>query len=285
MSLAGSFRGWIARLSVTAAAFACLPVGEATAAQLTASWVDNSGGVALTRVERRLASESTYTPVADTDPGSASYVDTAVSAGATYCYRVFAWVDESVSPYTDEVCATSTLDSVTVTVGKSGTGTGTVTSSPAGINCGASCSMAVTPGTPVTLTATPASGSVFTGWSLAGCTGTGPCSFATNASAAVTATFSPAPVTTPPPPPPSTTYALVVTKSGPGVVTAPGISCGSDCSDAYAENATVTLTATANNATAVIGWGGACSGASPTCTVTMNSAKSVSVTFRNGKGK
>jgi hypothetical protein len=284
MSLAGSFRGWIARLSVSAAIFGCLPAGAATAAQLTASWVDNSGGVALTRVERRHTSEASYTPVADADPGTASYVDTAVSAGATYCYRVFAWLDEAVSPYTEEVCATSAVDSVTVTVGKSGTGTGTVTSSPTGINCGASCSMAVTPGTLVTLTATPAAGSVFSGWSGAGCTGTGPCSFATNSSAAVTATFSPAPVTTPPSVPP-TTYALVVAKSGPGVVTAPGISCGSDCSDAYAANTSVTLTATPNNGTAVVSWGGACAGTAATCTVAMDSAKSVSVTFRNGKGK
>lgn len=57
-----------------------------------------------------------------------------------------------------------------LSVSKSGTGAsaGTVTSSPAGINCGTTCSDGFAPGTQVTLTATPAAGGVFTGW-------TGPC--------------------------------------------------------------------------------------------------------------
>ena len=46
----------------------------------------------------------------------------------------------------------------TLTVAKSGTGTGTVTSNPAGIDCGATCSAQFAGGTSVTLTATPACG-------------------------------------------------------------------------------------------------------------------------------
>jgi hypothetical protein len=53
---------------------------------------------------------------------------------------------------------------------KAGTGTGTVTSSPAGISCGADCSQRYNSGTSVTLTATPAAGSAFTRW--VGCTST-----------------------------------------------------------------------------------------------------------------
>ncbi len=55
----------------------------------------------------------------------------------------------------------------TLTVYKVGQGTGTVTSSPAGINCGsgAGCSAHFILNATVTLTATPASGSVFAGWS------------------------------------------------------------------------------------------------------------------------
>ncbi len=49
---------------------------------------------------------------------------------------------------------------------KSGTGAGTVTSSPTGIACGATC--AATSRGPMTLTATPAAGSTFSGWSGAG---------------------------------------------------------------------------------------------------------------------
>jgi subtilase family serine protease len=52
-----------------------------------------------------------------------------------------------------------------LTITKSGAGTGTVTSSPAGISCGAACSKTFPPGTEVTLTTAPAVNSFFFGWS------------------------------------------------------------------------------------------------------------------------
>jgi type IV pilus assembly protein PilY1 len=52
----------------------------------------------------------------------------------------------------------------TLTIEKNGTGSGTVTSSPAGIDCGADCSEPFA-GETVTLTASPADGSLFSGWS------------------------------------------------------------------------------------------------------------------------
>jgi len=60
----------------------------------------------------------------------------------------------------------------TLTVTLSGAGSGTITSSPAGINCGATCTGTYQLNTQVTLTAAPASGSEFQGWSGA-CSGTG----------------------------------------------------------------------------------------------------------------
>jgi dienelactone hydrolase len=68
------------------------------------------------------------------------------------------------------------------------TGSGTVTSSPAGINCGATCSANFNSGISVTLTATPASGNTFSSWSGA-CTGTGSCVVTMNDAQSVTATF------------------------------------------------------------------------------------------------
>lgn len=53
----------------------------------------------------------------------------------------------------------------TLTVTKAGAGAGTVTSSPAAINCGATCSATFADGTTVALTATAAAGSTFAGWS------------------------------------------------------------------------------------------------------------------------
>ena len=75
-----------------------------------------------------------------------------------------------------------------LTVTKAGTGSGTITSSPSGINCGADCSETYTDGTAVSLTATPAGGSSFTGWSGA-CSGTGACNLTMSANRSVTATF------------------------------------------------------------------------------------------------
>ena len=76
----------------------------------------------------------------------------------------------------------------TLSVAKSGSGTGTVTSAPAGINCGVTCSRSFALGTALTLTATPAAGSVFAGWTGA-CSGTGSCAVTVNATTTATATF------------------------------------------------------------------------------------------------
>jgi hypothetical protein len=76
----------------------------------------------------------------------------------------------------------------TLTVTKAGSGTGTVTSSPAGINCGATCTASFTKNTNVTLTPTADPGSTFAGWSGA-CTGTGSCVVKMSANKTVTATF------------------------------------------------------------------------------------------------
>jgi hypothetical protein len=97
-----------------------------------------------------------------------------------------------------------------LTVAKSGSGGGTVTSSPAGIDCGPTCSSSFPTGTIVTLTAAPASGSTFTGWSGGGCSGTGTCQVSLTTDVAVTATFS-AVVPVPVPPGPVPVAPAVVT--------------------------------------------------------------------------
>ena len=51
-----------------------------------------------------------------------------------------------------------------LTVTKSGPGSGTVTSSPAGIDCGSTCSAMFGAGTVVTLSAAPDAGSLFLRW-------------------------------------------------------------------------------------------------------------------------
>ena len=69
--------------------------------------------------------------------------------------------------------ATFTLNTYTLTINK--TGLGTVTSLPTGINCGTDCSESYNNGDEVTLTAIPANGNIFIGWSNDGCTGQEDC--------------------------------------------------------------------------------------------------------------
>ena len=157
-----------------------------------------------------------------------------------------------------------------LTVAKSGTGVGTVTSNPIGINCGTNCSEDYTSDTNVTLTAMPADGSIFAGWSGA-CTGTIPsCVISMTAAKTVTANFNAQ----------ITLYPLTLTNIGQGTVTSnpEGINCGIECSEEYTSGTSVTLTATPAAGYAFGGWSGACSGTGA-CEVAMISAKSVTATF------
>ncbi len=76
-----------------------------------------------------------------------------------------------------------------LTIAKEGNGSGTVTSSPDGISCGATCSGQFIAPSFITLTAVADAGSVFTGWSGGGCSGTGACRVDFTAATSVTATF------------------------------------------------------------------------------------------------
>jgi uncharacterized repeat protein (TIGR02543 family) len=156
-----------------------------------------------------------------------------------------------------------------------GTGTGTVTSSPAGIDVTTGTDTgAFAPGTVVTLTATPAAGSVFEGWEGA-CTGTEPtCAVTMSVARTVTATFQAE----------AADYVLAVglDGSGTGRVTSDpaGIDLTTGATTAtFASGTVVTLTATADDGSVFAGWGGACAGTSATCEVTMNAARSVTATF------
>src|SRR5438552_9498231 len=121
-------------------------------------------------------------------------------------------------------------DFATLALTKAGTGSGTVTSDPAGLDCGDTCSGRFPFGTVVNLTATPAAGSVFAGRS-----GHADCADGTvtlNADNAGTATF-------------QVLVALTVTREGTGsgtVTSDPaGIECGETCTQSYPHGTVVTL--------------------------------------------
>lgn len=79
------------------------------------------------------------------------------------------------------------IDSLTIL--KSGTGTGSVSSSPAGISCGATCSTSFTSSQSVILTATADTGSAFAGWSGCDSTSANQCAVTVSGTINVSATF------------------------------------------------------------------------------------------------
>jgi glucose/arabinose dehydrogenase len=161
--------------------------------------------------------------------------------------------------------------SVLLTVERTGAGTGMVVSAPEGIRCGSVCSRTFGAGAVVTLTATPAAGSVFTGWTGGGCAGTGPCTVTVAAATTVSAAFE------------LPTVTLTVARSGSGSGTIRSaddrIGCPVTCAAQYSTGATVTLTANADPGSAFTGWsGGGCSDTGP-CVVTLGADTTVTATF------
>ncbi|HQR19103.1 MAG TPA: choice-of-anchor D domain-containing protein, partial [Gemmatimonadales bacterium] len=197
--------------------------------------------------------------------GAAGCTTSALAAGVRSITA--AYLDGgSAQPSTSSALTMSVLAPNPLTVSRSGAGSGTVASSPAGIDCGAACSANFASGTPVTLTASPANGSLFTGWG-GDCAGTGPCVVTMSAARNVTATFA------------LQSLSLSVASTGSGTVSSspPGIDCAT-CSASFPFGTSVTLTAAPGAGFQFAGWGGACSGTGQ-CTVTLDAAKSVTASF------
>jgi hypothetical protein len=196
--------------------------------------------------------------IAPAQAGSANFqVASGTETGASTLYVIANGIASQAVPVT-VVSGTALTVSVT--------GSGTVASSPPGINCPSTCGAGFASGTPVTLTATPASGWSFSGWGGA-CSGSAGCTVTMNSPQSVSATF-------------VQDVALSVSVTGSGAVTSSptGISCPSSCSANFAPGTPVILTATPASGWRFNGWSGACSGTG-TCSVTMNSAQSVTATF------
>ncbi len=182
---------------------------SAYSAQATLSWdAVNDPGVAGYKLYYGSVPGS-YTNSVDTGKTTSTIVND-LTDGKTYYFASTAYDSKgNQSGYSNEVSKSIPLTTqYSLMIAQNGSGVGTVAGS--GIDCGSVCTNAYAPGTVVTLTATPASGSSFAGWSGGGCSGTGTCAVTMNASTSITATFNSSAVT----------YGITATASGSGTITA-----------------------------------------------------------------
>jgi hypothetical protein len=129
------------------------------------------------------ADGNTFTVVQATGAVSGSFATKTQVAGGGRTYGV------AYDPNAPGKVRLTVVPQFTLTVTRAGAGSGSVSSNPAGIACGADCSQVYDSTVSPTLTATPAAGSSFTGWSGGGCSGTSTCQVPMTQARSVTATF------------------------------------------------------------------------------------------------
>jgi uncharacterized repeat protein (TIGR02543 family) len=188
-----------------------------------------------------------------------------------------------VCPQTDK--PTGGGNGIVITVA-SGQGAGNGKISGSGFSCdivgalsSGTCVKEVDANTQLAIAATAAAGSVFTGWGGAcSSAGTGTCLLTASAAVTATARFD------------LQTFTLTVQSgggTGNGTVTGSGITCtivaatqSGTCNASVTPATVIVLTAApAAGGHVFEGWGGACTGTSTTCSVTMSDAKSVTARF------
>ena len=224
------------------------------AKQVTATFAINQFPVAVTVVGNGTVARSPDQPLYD--QGSSVTLTATPAVG----YHFVGW--------SGDASGSSPITSVTVDAAKSVTATFAINQYPIAVNITGSGTVDQSPnqasydyGTVVTLTATPATGYHFVGWS-GDASGSSPTTSVTvDAAKNVTATFA------------INQYAIAVTISGNGTVTP------SPNQPLYDYGTVVTLTAAPATGYHFVGWGGDASGSSPTTNVTVDGAKNVTATF------
>lgn len=205
-----------------------------------------------------------------------------ITPGTTYSWWVHSRIaNGNWSNYVAGTNFSCTPVSYALTITKGGAGNGTVTGTSApvqpNINCGATCALSYAYGTLVQLSASPAGGSTFTGWSGEGCSGTGTCTVTMSQVRNVTATFG------------INQHTLTITnnRTSASVTTNPNgsvvMSCGTTCSSVYNYGTSVTVNAPAQAGYSVAISGG-CSasggvGSGASCGLSMTANQLVTVTY------
>ena len=156
----------------------------------------------------------------------------------------------------------------TLTIHKSGSGTGAVTG--AGISCGTDCTEIYSYGTSVVLTASPSTGSSFSGWTGCGSVSGNTCAVTMTANKSITAAFT------------MNQHTLNVTRTGTGsgTLSAPGLYCtDTTCAGIYNYGDAVNINLTADKKSILDGWTGCDSSTENVCNILMNVDRDVTATL------
>jgi len=169
------------------------------------------------------------------------------------------------------------VNQFTLSIAHTGAGTEIVTSSPAGINCGSSCSAGFAPNTVLTLSVSDSPTTYVTDWGVPGCTPALPtCKVTLNADTSITITTALKPPLT-----------VSVTGNGSVEVTGvtspfvePNVTCTSNCTfNLPTGNGLVLIATPASNSQPGI-WSGACSGSTGVqCALSFQGPTTVGVQF------
>ncbi len=172
----------------------------------------------LIQTATRSAGSANFSLAADLTPSGVDAYSPQIAIGQDGGATVVWYIDTTP---TSIQAATSPATLARLTVTRAGAGSGSVSSAPAGIDCGLTCSGLFPIGSGVTLTAQSATGSTFTGWGGA-CSGTSTtCTVSTSQATGVSATFaagSPTPTGPTEATTPADAAAATATAATPGLV-------------------------------------------------------------------
>jgi len=248
------------------------PAGGVDAWQVSGSLGPGATALACPSADRCLATTSTDVLVSDDPTGGSGtwhsvHVGNEVELTGLACPSLGFCVGVDERGFALTGSGGPPVGAVAVTL--DGDGRGTV--SGGGIACPPTCGATLVRGSVVSLSAAPAPGSTFAGWS-GPCAGTGRCDVTVARATTLGARFGVAP------PPPG--YTLTVTVGGHGTVTGPGVSCPPTCAARHPAGDAVPLVATPDPGWRFAGWGGACRGRG-SCTPVARADQVVSALFES----